>query len=141
MQQPNEQPPYQQPNFQPQPQPQYNPQWEQPQGIPIAGGQGPIPTPQQPQQPQQVEIRPPESQAISFVPDTKTRELIERVYPELTNAFVNLAIKKFSESSDYADYFVREEYKVQAQEEAKEKKQEEPSSNSTPETAAGFSSW
>jgi hypothetical protein len=148
MQQPT-QPTQTRPNFQPTaqgynggtgqpPENIYNPQWEQPQGIPVAGGQGPIPAPQQPQQPQ-VEIRPPESQSFSFVPDAKTKELVERVYPELTNAFINLAIKKFSESSDYADYFVREEFKQVAQEEVKEKKQEE--SAPAPEAAAGFSSW
>ncbi len=124
-----------------QPQSPQQPQWEQPQAIP----QQLSPTQMAPQpvgvQPQvQQVIRPAEANASSFIPDAKTKEILERTYPEMTNSMINIAIKKFSESTDYVNYFVREEFKQQAQESV----QEEPKQKATAEDAAavaGFSSW
>ncbi len=154
MNQPNQPPQYPnptldgyQPNQQAQP---VNPQWEQPQSIPNqlpptqmqpqpTGVQAPAPAPSM----QEIyAIRPPEANSSSFVPDVKTKEILERTYPEMVNALVNLAIKKFSEDTDYAAYFVREEFKQLAeasQEQAKPKKDKE----ATPavKTGADFSSW
>jgi hypothetical protein len=110
--QPNEQ--YQQPVTH-----QYPPQYA------TDGGQGPIPAapapqyqppvepapPVQPTQPVQMgEIRPPESSAISFVPDEATKEILNQTYPEMSNALINIAIKKFAASRDFRSYFIRKEF-------------------------------
>ncbi len=115
------------------------PQWEQPQNVPqqLQPTQMQPPVPLNVQPPRQ-EIKPPEANASSFIPDTKTREILDRTYPEMTNALINLAIKKYSEDTDYANYFVREEFKAVTQQE-----QETTQTKETPEvkTENSFSSW
>ncbi len=137
------------PQYAPQQQPQSpgQPQWEQPQAIPQQLPPTQMASPQpvgvQPPQPQvQQAIRPAEANASSFIPDAKTKEILERTYPEMTNSMINIAIKKFSENTDYVNYFVRDEFKQQAQESI-ESVQEEPKSAASKDTAdvAGFSSW
>ncbi len=56
-------------------------------------------------------IKPSEPNSSTFVPDAKTRELLSRVHPELTNALINIAIKKFSTESDFLNYFIRDEFR------------------------------
>ncbi len=126
-----------------QPQSPGQPQWEQPQAIP----QQLPPTQMAPPQPVGVQpqvqqtIRPAEANASSFIPDAKTKEILERTYPEMTNSMINIAIKKFSESTDYVNYFIRDEFKQQVRE-AQESVQEEPQKTPAKENdAAGFSSW
>ncbi len=83
-------------------------------------------------------IRPPEANGTSFIPDAGTKEILDRTYPEMTNALVNLAIKKYSENSDYAAYFVREEFKAIAE----ERTQSIPKKETVPKPVeAGFTSW
>ncbi len=137
------QPPQQNPNYQPPAQAyQPQPQWEQPQNIPNAGGQGPIPNPYTaPEQTPPMEIRPPESQTISFIPDAKTKEIIDQTSPEMSNAMINLAIKQFAERSEYVNYFVKEEYKQVAEQHTVEKKEEKKETPAVQEAAAGFSTW
>ncbi len=140
-----EYPNYQQPQFAP-PAGGQTPQWEQPQSVPQQVApvyQPPVPgTENYPAGPAQTaqEIRPPEVNTSSFIPDTKTREILDRTYPELTNALINLAIKKYSEDTDYANYFVREEFKEQVEHEQPiQKTQEKKEVPITP--GADFSTW
>jgi hypothetical protein len=92
----------------------------------------------------QVTIRPSEPNSTSFVPDSKTREILSSVYPELSNALINIAIKKFSSDPDYLNYFVRDEFKNKAEAEA-EQKQAKPNnaSESTPASnnVTDFAGW
>ncbi len=134
----------QQPNYPQQPgQQPAAPQWEQPQTIPTQ--QAPVYQPPVPgtenylhlPQPTQ-EIRPPEANGTSFIPDIKTKEILDRTYPELTNALISLAIKKFSEDPDYVAYFVREEFKQMAQESVKEEKKTTPEVSNS---GSDFSTW
>ncbi len=77
------------------------------------GQPAPQTPPVQPTQPQgytqQPAIQPPNTATFNL--DTKTREILSSVHPELLNALVNIAIKKFSTDSDFINYFVRDEFK------------------------------
>ncbi len=133
-------PTYQQPQYAPPAGAPQAPQWEQPQSIPNQGQYAP-PVPGTENHPiVHQDIRPPEANASSFIPDVKTKEILDRTYPELTNALINLAIKKFSEDSDYSSYFVREEFKEQAQ----RAERAQSVKTTVPEKASGagdFSTW
>ncbi len=94
----------------------------------------------QPQAPQPIRV--PESNTFSFVPDAYTRSLIEKTYPELTNAFINIAIKKFSEETDYVDYFLKEEFKNSIEVQKIKAKVEVPAVPAPAAAAiASFSNW
>lgn len=83
----------------------------------------------------------------SFNPDEKTATILSSVYPELTNAMICLAIKKFSTSDDFLNYFIREEFKQQAEQEAEQINQASaPAAQSAPAAApssggVSFDSW
>ena len=129
----------QQPMYAPVPETAPVQNWGQPQAIPNAT-QPEIPN--QVLQPTSQAIRPPVANASSFIPDSKTKEILDRTYPELTNALINLAIKKFAEDIDYSNYFVREEFKnIVNTEQASIQKEESTSSTKTESSGAGFSTW
>lgn len=124
------------------------------QGTPIAGGQGPIPAPQgSPQylqeqsQPEYV-IRPPEPSNASFVPDSDTKKILDSIHPELLNAAINIAIKKFSATDEFVGFYVREEARAQAEanqesinEVAKEKQVAKKEQSAPQKQSMDFSSW
>jgi hypothetical protein len=89
----------------------------------------------------------PPSNSITFVGDEETVKLIRMMHPELTNAALNIAVKKFAESSDFFDYFIREEFKEVVEkeikrEETKQKEESKPASTtSTPSGAIDFTTW
>jgi hypothetical protein len=153
MQQPT-QPQQTQPEFQPQGQREYyNPMNQGYQGGGNDGGQGPIPAPQgapqyiQEQQPN-VQIRPPEPNGTSFVPDADTRSILDSVHPELLNAAINVAIKKFSATEEFVGFYVRSEYRSNAEENrekineiAKEKQSAAKEQSAPAKQAMDFSSW
>jgi hypothetical protein len=92
-----------------------------------------------------VKIAPPNPDTYSFVPDAFTKELLSMTYPELTNALVNIAIKKMAETSDFHDYFIKNELKERAEQltpknNNEEESQETPSQQSNP-GVVDFSSW
>lgn len=98
----------------------------------------------QPQQPQQQQPQSqPQSQPYNFSLDSKTVEILQAVYPELTNAMVCVAIKKFSSSDDYLNYFIRDEFKASAVQEAQDNIPA-AETGSTPvqaQSAISFSNW
>jgi len=90
--------------------------------------QQPLAQPTQPQAYAQAQpsIQPPNTATFNL--DAKTREILSTVHPELLNACVNIAIKKFSVNTDFINYYVREEFK-HIPEQAKEQlvpEQEQP---------------
>ena len=86
-------------------------------------------------------ITPSTSLDASFIPDSRTREILGMVHGELANAFVNIAIKKFSTDEDFLNYFVKEEFKTQAEKEVKAT-QSSPAKEETKSSAAvEFGSW
>jgi len=86
-----------------------------------------------------------------FQPDANTREILSKVHPELTNAMICLAIKKFSLTEDYLDFFVRDEFKQiveEIQENSKTEAKKEQVEEVTPQqpqpaqqAAVSFDSW
>jgi hypothetical protein len=131
----------------------YNPQWDQ--GTPVAGGQGPIPAPEgapqyiqetvpNPHPQPHIEINQPHS--VSFIPDKETEGIIQSTHPELNNAMINIAIKKFALTDEFVNFYTKLEYKVAAETKAaeqapkQEKKQEAQTQANTP-PAMDFSSW
>ena len=46
---------------------------------------------------------------IKFKADTETIEILRNCYPELREALINFAIKKFKETPDYNNYFLNKE--------------------------------
>ncbi len=126
-------------------QPQPDAHWEHPQTIPnsFPPTQHTPPTSsnvQPPLQPTQ-EIRPPAPNASSFIPDIKTKEILDRTYPEMSNALINIAIKKFSENSDYVNYFVREEFKQQVTINQEHSTPKEEKTIESKSSQADFSTW
>jgi hypothetical protein len=116
---------------------------------PQAGGYQP-PAPTQPQgytQPPQTEQPAPQpsTNSATFTADTKVLEYIQMVHPEMASAMVNLAIKKFVETDDFWNYFVKDEFQGVAQKEQllKESKsdKEEPKQEQTVAPAMDFTGW
>ena len=58
---------------------------------------------------------PPINNSVNFMADANVLGLIQMVHPELRSAMINLAIKKFAENPDFANYFVIEQFKSQLQ--------------------------
>jgi hypothetical protein len=138
------QPPQAKPEFQPQGQAQqeyYNPMnLGYVGGAPVAGGQGPIPAPEG--APQHIEITQPQS--MSFIPDKETEGIINSTYPELNNAMINIAIKKFAVTAEFANFYTKLEYKAAAEPKEADQapKQEQKQNHSAPATPSmDFSSW
>ena len=46
---------------------------------------------------------------IRFKADTETIEILKNCYPELREALINLAIKKFKETPEYYNYFLNKD--------------------------------
>jgi len=138
MQQPNQVPQQPRPDLQPQGQFQqeyYQPPQEAPQYI------------QEQTQPEYV-IRPPEPSSASFVPDNDTKKILDSVHPELLNAAINIAIKKFSASEEFVGFYVKSEYREIAEENkekidevAKEKQVAKKEQSAPKEQNMDFSSW
>jgi len=104
------------------------------------------PAPTQPTQPQAYTQPAPQAQVpnnVTFVADSKTVELLNVIHPELVTGLINIAIKKFAETSDFHDYFVKDEFK-----QILPIPQKEPQKNNEPQEAApaatstvDFASW
>jgi hypothetical protein len=109
------------------------------------------PAPQQPQgyaQPPQAEQ--PAQQAptnsATFTADPKVLEYITMVHPEMASAMINIAIKKFAETEDFWDYFVKDEFRSIAQKEqllkeSKPSKSEESKQEEAVAPAMDFTGW
>ena len=96
--------------------------------------------PQQPQQSQQSHIQ--QSNASSFSLDRKALEILGSVHPELVNAMVGLAIKKFACSDDYLNYFVRDELKAQAEQQTQAQVGTQPQQQQSQKASAiSFNEW
>jgi hypothetical protein len=66
------------------------------------------------------------------------------VHPEMASAMINIAVKKFAETEDFWDYFVKDEFQSVAQKEqllesSKSVKQEETKQEVAP--AMDFTGW
>ena len=44
--------------------------------------------------------------AVNFIADQETIEILNNAYPESINGLINLAVKKFSETIEYQKYFL-----------------------------------
>ena len=111
------------------------------------------PAPQQPQgyaQPPQTEqpVQQAPTNSATFTADPKVLEYITMVYPEMASAMINIAIKKFAETEDFWDYFVKDEFQKIAQKEQllKESKTNMSEKSKTEEEVAttstiDFTSW
>lgn len=88
---------------------------------------------------------PPQQQGHSFSPDGKTVEILQAVHPELANAMICLAIKKFSASEDYLNYFIRDEFKDAVAQEAQNVSttnvESTPTTTTNQASAISFSNW
>jgi len=110
--------------------------------VPQQQQQQPMGQPMPPQQ--QAQQSPAPSNSATFTADIKVLEYIQMVHPEMASAMINIAIKKFAESEDFWDYFVKDEFKSFAQKEqllekSKPEEKEETPTESTP--AMDFTSW
>jgi hypothetical protein len=109
--------------------------------------------PPQPSQPQGY-AQPPASEqpaqpapnSVTFTADVKVLELIGMIHPEMASAAISMAIKKFAETEDFWNYFVKDEFQSVAQKEqlletskSKKEEKEEPQVTTTP--AMDFTSW
>jgi len=104
------------------------------QQHPTPGNQPMPPTqPTQPSQPAPQTQPAPNPNSVTFTADAKVLELIGMVHPELASAMISLAVKKFSEESDFVNYFVLDEYKNTIIEQNTD--QQGPSSNDTNTTS------
>ena len=83
----------------------------------------------------------------TFIADTEVLDIIGKVHPELASAMINLSIKKFTEEHDFIAYFIRPEFKKQAQqvqqENLKKSDIESPSDGDQPAASSGldFGTW
>ena len=123
------------------------------------GYQPPVEMPIQPTQPviqpyvqpaQPAQPAPIVNNGANFIADSSVLSIMQTVHPELKSAMINLAIKKFSEESDFLNYFVMEQFKQQALAHNEQKVSPQTSSekagSSKPdakvvEAGADFSSW
>jgi len=117
------------------PQPEFTPQAGTPQNVP---NQLP-PTQLAPPVPG-IEIKPPKVNTSSFIPDAKTREILDRTYSEMQNSFINVAIKRFAEDLEHAKYFIKEEFLEQLQRESLSKPEINGVEKKT-SPQADFSTW
>jgi hypothetical protein len=111
------------------------------------------PAPQQPQgynQPPQTEqpTQQPPTNSATFTADTKVLEYITMVHPEMASAMINIAIKKFAETEDFWDYFVKDEFqKIAQKEQLLKESKTDISEKSKPEeevattSSIDFTSW
>ena len=102
--------------------------------------------PSTPQQPPVMEpTQQPASNSATFTADIKVLEYIQMVHPEMASAMINLAIKKFAESEDFWNYFVKDEFQSVAQKEQllEKSKSSEPIQEEAPTAAPAmdFTSW
>ena len=63
--------------------------------------------------------------------DDEVKEILNKVYPEMINGMINLAIKRFAETKEFKDYFVRKEFReeVVVKEESREVEENAPDFN------------
>ena len=59
----------------------------------------------------------------SIVFDDEVKDILSKTYPEMINGMINLAIKRFAETREFKEYFVRKEFREQiaVKEEVEEK--------------------
>ena len=92
---------------------QQSPQAVQATTAPIAPVQPAAPVaqvaPVQPTQP--LIITPSAPDSASFMPDLKTQEILDQTYPEILNAMVNIAIKKFSLDPEFYNFYLKDSLK------------------------------
>jgi len=79
----------------------------------------------------------------TFIADVEVLSIIGSVHPELASAMINLSIKKFAENPDFASYFVKAEFKKQAEIKTAEIQEQKAPQDQTPTQSSGadFSSW
>jgi hypothetical protein len=130
---------YQNDYLQQQPQQQYQ--------QPAAQPQQPQAYAQVPQEPQPEAQSPAPGNSATFTADVKVLEYIQLVHPELASAMINIAIKKFVETDDFWNYFVKDEFRAIAQKEQllkdsnpkkEEEKKEEPPIAAAMDFSAGW---
>ena len=63
----------------------------------------------------------------SIVFDEEVKEILNKSYNEMINGMINLAIKRFAETKEFKEYFVRKEFRETI--EVKEEELEENSDN------------
>ena len=95
----------------------------------------------QPAQPQA-----PAQNNVAFIADSKTIEILNVIHPELVTGLINIAIKKFAETEDFHDYFVKDEFKQVIEPPKKSVAQKEQiaqeEQNASPASPAmDFTSW
>lgn len=86
----------------------------------------------------------PQPAGYGFKPDAKTIEILKAVHPELADAMICLAVKKFSQGEDYLNYFVQDAFKAQAQEEQVRENPAQTQASAPvakPQSAVSFDSW
>jgi hypothetical protein len=131
---------------------QYQNDYMQPQPTAPTQPQGGYqpPQPQQPQgyaQPPVVEQEQKVSpNSVTFTADVKVLELIGMIHPEMASAAISMAIKKFAETEDFWNYFVKDEFQSVAQKEqlletSKSKKEESKEESSAVAPAMDFTGW
>jgi len=99
-----------------------------------------IPQPAPQPAPQAVPVVNPNT--ATFIADVEVLGIIGSVHPELASAMINIAIKKFAEDKDFAAYFVKAEFKKQAEINSESRK-DTPKETPPPAAATGsdFSQW
>jgi hypothetical protein len=55
------------------------------------------------------------SKKITFSLDEETEEILSKIYSELKPHLINMAIKKFSETSEYSRYYLKKEFRNQSE--------------------------
>jgi hypothetical protein len=74
----------------------------------------------------------------TIVFDDEVKEILQKTYPEMINGMINLAIKRFAETNEFKEYFVRKEFReeIVVKEEAQQPNVEAPVAQSTqPQTS------
>ena len=61
----------------------------------------------------------------TIVFDDEVKDILSKTYPEMINGMINLAIKRFAETKEFREYFVRKEFREQFQPKENEEELEE----------------
>lgn len=111
---------------------------QQQQYIPPQGA-----APEYMQQPIQQQAQPAIQPGITFKLDNKVQEILNSVHPELVNAMVGIAIKKFAQTPEFIDFYVREEFKQVVEQQAQQAQSSQATTQTTAPkaSAVSFDSW
>ena len=53
----------------------------------------------------------PKADTLTFIIDDNTKDIVKKVHPALASAMINIAIKKFTETEYFINYFVQDKFK------------------------------